>query len=277
MLNTPRLLAGRAQGLIQSLTRALEDWPAKTFSLLVGSVETGKNSLIGFGRALHTRALHAVILSATTIDLTLTLAGVPDADILHAAALYLHHNSDAVTAFIASDPQLSDWLLWWIGRVHRFMARQSPENNLNFLSTGGQESPIFLDFPYILAKEGRVYLQYSEHDGYISVGEGDVGFTLQFSKGSEKQIYFIRARDNTEIARVSGVSSGQVFRLDEFPHSSKQYNLTVRDRFIVKNEHGYGMQGRILGIKDSTRGADIDEVYFEYQFNSERSSEFRAL
>jgi hypothetical protein len=62
MLNTPRLLAGRAQGLIQSLTRALEDWPAKTFSLLVGSVETGKNSLIGFGRALHTRALHAVIL-----------------------------------------------------------------------------------------------------------------------------------------------------------------------------------------------------------------------
>jgi pimeloyl-ACP methyl ester carboxylesterase len=45
MLNTPRLLAGRAQHLVQSLTRALEDWPAKTFSLLVGSVETGRNSL----------------------------------------------------------------------------------------------------------------------------------------------------------------------------------------------------------------------------------------
>jgi hypothetical protein len=273
MLNTPRLLAGRAQHLIQSLTRALEDCPAKTFSLLVGSVETGKNSLIGFGRALNT-----VVLSATSIDLALTaLIGVPDADILRAAALYLHHNADAVAAFIASDPQLSEWLLWWIERAHRFVGRQTAENNLGLLRTRGQETQTVVDLPIAQANEGRVYFKYSEHDGYISVGEGNAAFTLQFSKGSDKEIHFVRSRDNTEIARVRGVASGQVFRFDEFPHTSTKYTLTPGDRFIVKNEHGYVMQGLLLGIKDDTRGADADEVCFEYQINLERSTEFRAL
>jgi hypothetical protein len=149
MLNTPRLLADRAQHLIQSLTRALENWPAKTFPLLVGGVETGKNGLIGFGRALH-----AVILSATTIDLALTaLSGVPDADTLRAAALYLHNNSGAVTAFIASDPQLSEWLLWWIARARSFVARQTGEN---LVKTRGQGTPSVPDLPSEQAKEGRV-------------------------------------------------------------------------------------------------------------------------
>ena len=131
--------------------------------------------------------------------------------------------------------------------------------------------------PDIQAKEGRVRFNYSEYDGYIPLGEGDAAFTLQFSKGSDKQIQFIRARDNTEIARVRGVSSGQVFTLDQFPHTSRKYDLTVGDRFIVKNEHGYVMQGLLLGIKDDTRGSDTDEVSFDYQINLERSSEFRAL
>jgi hypothetical protein len=138
------------------------------------------------------------------------------------------------------------------------------------------ETTWFSSFPSQV-KEARVRLNYSEHDGYISMGEGDAAFTLQFSKGSDKQIHFIRARDNTEIARVRGVSTGQMFRLDQFPHTSRQYTLTVGDRFIVKNEHGYGMQGLLLGIKDNTRGADTDEVCFEYQISLERSTEFRAL
>jgi hypothetical protein len=114
MLNTPRLLAGRARHLVHSLTRALEDWDAKTFALLAGGVETGKNGLIGFGRALH-----PVVLSAAGVDLALTLAGIPNAETLRATALYLHDNGDAVTAFIASDPQLSEWLLWLIERARR--------------------------------------------------------------------------------------------------------------------------------------------------------------
>jgi hypothetical protein len=109
------------------------------------------------------------------------------------------------------------------------------------------------------------------------VGEGDAAFTLQFAKGSDKQIHFIRARDNTEIARVRRVSTGQMFRLDQFSQTSRQYTLTVGDRFIVKNEHGYVMQGLLLSIKDNTRGADTDEVCFEYQIDLERSTEFRAL
>ena len=140
MLNTPRLLAGRAQHLVQSLTRALEDWPAKTFSLLVGSVETGKNSLIAFGRAFE-----PIILSFAGADLALTLAGVKHADTLRAAALFLHDNCDAVTAFIASDPQLTEWLLWLIERSRRLVTPLSTKNNLDLPRT--QESPTVVGSP----------------------------------------------------------------------------------------------------------------------------------
>ena len=122
-----------------------------------------------------------------------------------------------------------------------------------------------------------VRFNYSERHGYITVGEGDAAFTLQFSKGSDKQIHFIRARENTEIARASGVLRGQVIRFDQFPHTSTRYTLGIGERFIVKNENGYFIQGHVIGIKDDTRGADADEVCFEYQIYQERRSEFRAL
>ena len=122
-----------------------------------------------------------------------------------------------------------------------------------------------------------VRFNYSERDGYITVGEGDAAFTLQFSKGSDKQIHFIRARENTEIASASGVLRGQVIRFDQFPHTSTRYTLGIGERFIVKNENGYFIQGHVIGIKDDTRGADADEVCFEYQIYQERRSEFRAL
>ncbi len=84
-----------------------------------------------------------------------------------------------------------------------------------------------------------VRFNYSERDGYITVGEGDAAFTLQFSKGSDKKIHFIRARENTEIARASGVLRGQVIRFDQFLHTSTRYTLGIGERFIVKNENGY--------------------------------------
>ena len=216
-------------------------------------------------------------LRGESVDLALTLAGVPHAETLRATALYLHDHCDAVTAFIASDPQLSEWLLWLIEHARRFVTRQTAENNLGVLRKRGQEIPPILDLPIVQPKEGRVQFQYSEHDGYVVVGEGDAAFTLQFSKGSDKHIHFIRARDNTEIARVRGVPTGQLFRLDQFPHTSTKYTLTPGDRFIVKNEHGYVMQGFLLGIKDDTHGSETDEVSFDYQINLERSSELRAL
>jgi hypothetical protein len=122
-----------------------------------------------------------------------------------------------------------------------------------------------------------VCFNYSEHDGYMIVGEGDVAFTLQFSKSSDSQIHFIRARENTEIARANGVSRGQVIGFDQFPHTSTRYTLLVGEHFIVKNENGYFMQGHIIGITDDTRGAATDEVCFEYQIYLDRRSEFRVL
>jgi hypothetical protein len=114
MLETRRLLAERAQTLVRSLNRAIEELDAKTFAFLAGAVETGKNGLIAFGRAFH-----PVILLTGGVDAALTLGGDPNAETLRATLLYLHNNAHAIFAFAASDPQLTAWLSWLIESISK--------------------------------------------------------------------------------------------------------------------------------------------------------------
>jgi hypothetical protein len=45
---------------------------------------------------------------------------------------------------------------------------------------------------------------------------------------------------------------------------------------LGENGRGYFMQG-IVEIKDDSRGADRDEIIFDYQINTDGSAEFIAL
>jgi hypothetical protein len=83
MLDVERLLANRARSLIRSLARAFDDLDARSFALLTASLETGKNGVIAFGRALH-----PVLIAAGAIDIARSLAGDPGLDTLRAACLY---------------------------------------------------------------------------------------------------------------------------------------------------------------------------------------------
>jgi hypothetical protein len=88
-------------------------------------------------------------VSFAGVDLALTLAGVEHADTLRAAALFLHDNCDAVTAFIASDPQLTEWLLWLIERTQESPAVvghsgvQPRERSPAFAQTGSEDNRVF--------------------------------------------------------------------------------------------------------------------------------------
>jgi hypothetical protein len=150
---------------------------------------------------------------------------------------------------------------------------------IDFITRRNETKAVATRFGEVEGEDGSrvqsVCFDYSEYDGYI--GEGDAAFTLQFSKSSDDRIHFIRASENTEIARAKGVSRDQVIRFEQFPHTSKRYTLLVGEHFIVKNENGYFLQGHIIGVKDDTLGADNDEVCFEYQTYLDKTSEFRAL
>jgi hypothetical protein len=115
MLAAERLLASRARSLVSAIGRAYDEKDAIGFALLAAGMETGKNGIIAFGRALH-----PVLLTAGAVDIALTLAGDPSADTLRLACIYLRDNADAVCAIAASDPQLNAWVNWLISRIRRF-------------------------------------------------------------------------------------------------------------------------------------------------------------
>jgi hypothetical protein len=113
MLETKHLLAERAQHLVQSLSRALTEIDTQALSLLASGSETGRNGLIAFGRALH-----PLLILAGSVDVVLMVSGNAQADTLRTTISYLRDNADAIAAFAASDPQLSTWLTWLLGRSH---------------------------------------------------------------------------------------------------------------------------------------------------------------
>ena len=116
MLTTKRLLAQKAQGLIGSLVRAFEDLDTRAIGLISSGSETAKNSLIAFGRAIHP----IIVLSEGTAMIAI-LMNSSHPEILKAALIYLRDNAESITAFAASDPELSRWIVWLIDRTKKFL------------------------------------------------------------------------------------------------------------------------------------------------------------
>ena len=65
--------------------------------------------------------------------------------------------------------------------------------------------------------------------------------------------------------------------LDDFDTSSRAYTIQRGERFLARNASGHLLLGTIIDIKDDTRGADQDEVVFDYLINVEPSSEIRSF
>jgi hypothetical protein len=116
MLSTRRLLGDKARSLIASLARAFDDLDIKAVTLLSSGSETARNSLIAFGRAVH-----PIVVLTEGAAMIAILAGSPYPQILTTSLLFIRDNADAIMAFAASDPELSQWLVWLIERSNKFL------------------------------------------------------------------------------------------------------------------------------------------------------------
>jgi hypothetical protein len=115
-----------------------------------------------------------------------------------------------------------------------------------------------------LRKIGRKIFDYSTNDGKVSVGEGVRTFVLRFAKASSDSIHF--HRNGTNLARIARIKQelGPRVPWESLDSSSRTYTLRVGDRFMAQNDLGYLLVGRVLEIKDDSRGSPNDEVVFTY-------------
>ena len=111
---------------------------------------------------------------------------------------------------------------------------------------------------------GKVTADYSRDNGVVQIGEGKDSFALQFSKGSDRAIHLYTAGNVVRIARVNNAEPGQLLSFDQYDSSSRSYTIGLGERFLAENDAGRLLTGKIVSIKDDSRGDDKDEVAFIY-------------
>lgn len=106
---------------------------------------------------------------------------------------------------------------------------------------------------------------YSTNDGKLTLEDSNGIFSLRFSKASDERIHLLKWGNTARIARAKNVSPGNLILIDSFDTSSSTYTIELGEVFLVENDAGALLIGRIEHIADDTRNnAPGDEVRFSF-------------
>ena len=124
---------------------------------------------------------------------------------------------------------------------------------------------------------GKKTFDYSTNDGVLVIGQDEAMFTLQFSKASNTSIHLYRGGTVTHIARVKDAVASQGLKLADYDSTSRSYTIGVGERFLARNKFGRLLSGKIISIKDDTRGDDHDEVIVAFGIPDAGSDDVPAV
>lgn len=127
------------------------------------------------------------------------------------------------------------------------------------------------------AVKGTVTFDYSNNNGKYCIGQGEALFELAFSKSSNRNIQLYN--DPASIRSVA-IAKGidEIAQIDDariFDGSSRVRRPNINQIAVIQNSNGFFSAIKILSIKDDTRGAEFDEVTFEYVIQTNGSSNFK--
>jgi len=124
----------------------------------------------------------------------------------------------------------------------------------------------------------KACFDYSTNNGLIAVYLNDIGFELRFSKASNNQIHLYKDGTNlVSLSRLKNVNPGDEVNFEAFDNTSRSYTVGLGEYFIARNNSSYFLLGRILSIKDDSRGDNEDEVCFAYFIDLSKIGRFRAI
>ena len=124
--------------------------------------------------------------------------------------------------------------------------------------------------------DGRICFDYSTNDGLTKIIWNDIIFSIRFTKSCNTSIHIYKDGTNlTAIARLKDVQSGVEVDFHTFDSTSRVYTVHLGEHFMVRNNDGYFLLGRILSIRDDTRGDKLDEVCFTYSIDTTKSGHFK--
>ncbi|MDR3176364.1 MAG: hypothetical protein LBU06_07530 [Desulfovibrio sp.] len=124
--------------------------------------------------------------------------------------------------------------------------------------------------------KGQITFNYSNNNGDYAIGDGELLFELKFSKASDTAIYLYSDPPSIlAIASVKNVSEiTHISNAEEYDQSSRCRTIQINEIAILKNVNLFYAAIKIINIKDDMRGADNDEITFDYMILPDRTSNF---
>lgn len=119
---------------------------------------------------------------------------------------------------------------------------------------------------------GTVWFDYSTLNGKCDVGNGNLLFSLSFSKCSNTCIYSYNSYNIKVVARVGLVKSGSLIKLSDYNSTSYYALINTGEIFIAGNNDGYYIQVNVRKVQDNTRGDTTDGILFSYQVNKVKNN-----
>lgn len=126
------------------------------------------------------------------------------------------------------------------------------------------------------ATSGTISFDYSNNNGRYFIGQAELMFELGFSKASDKNIHL--HNDPLSIRTVAIAKDSLDIKIIKdarlYDGSSRVRSLSINQVAVLQNSNGFYAAIKVLSIKDDTRGADFDEVTFEYFIQTNGSPDF---
>jgi hypothetical protein len=133
--------------------------------------------------------------------------------------------------------------------------------------------------PRVPALTGEARFNYSNYDGRFRIGEGSCEFETRWSKASSSAIYCYI--DGTNVRGVTlapkGVKTGALSKVASYNFTSRVRTAELNRFVVLQNTNGVFAILKILGIKDDTRGDDVDELHFRFWIQADGSDDFSAI
>ena len=123
---------------------------------------------------------------------------------------------------------------------------------------------------------GEVTFDYSNFDGRFVLGKRPLEFETMWTKASNTNIHAYNdppSIDGIAVALNFNTIS-QIKRAASLDYSSRSRTVQVNEILVLRNVNDFYAAVRILGIKDRTRGADRDELKFQFAIQPNGSDDF---
>lgn len=126
------------------------------------------------------------------------------------------------------------------------------------------------------ASNGTVTFDYSNNNGRYFIGQGELMFEIAFSKSSDWNIQLLNDPSNIKTVSIAkgekNIDSINDARV--FDSSSRIRRPKINEVAVLQNANGFYAAIKILDIKDDERGADNDEITFDYFIQTNGSPDF---